>query len=539
MCRRRPRRPPALLLQSGCTDSTGAPVAAHLDCVFLAAECNQTLQAHETGLTGVTSGARCCARYTLRGQNRCLPLLPPHACPVALLRCLAPTQASPSGTSPSSSVASWDSRLRACATATWSAPKACSQTPASSARRWPRPASASAPPSAAASSFSKMVSGWEAHAAAVHSWAAALPNAACSRLCSVAAHLIPPPPRSRRHRRLLGASGAAQDHGPQPRECVHQRHCIHAAGFGGAVVGGAHPGLEALQSCHRPVCPALALLALLNPARSIASPPPQDTFWLRTNEGTVLLPTADEIAAMGGEAGMQDSAARPWRGCVWGVHALMEGEVVQVIDGVASAEACCRLCHAHEKQAAGGALEAGPGGCNGEGCVALAAGWERRLCCCPARRRSRAYTHSLHAPSLPPQSGTIVATIPPAMGPACMRTLISTRSRWHSTSLSVRCAGDAALALSSAAPAWRRGCLGAPPTSSVPPRAACPLLWPCRPAAAPRAGGARDRLTACVAGQGPGRAVHGGRAHRTGRQQQVLPAAGRERRPFLLLPCGG
>lgn len=80
----------------------------------------------------------------------------------------------------------------------------------------------------------------------------------------------------------------------------------------------------------------------------VATCPPalhQDSFWLTAAEGNVSLPSDAELAAEGASA--FDAANRTvWRGCVWGDHAAYEGEVVALLERVASADACCRACAA-------------------------------------------------------------------------------------------------------------------------------------------------------------------------------------------------
>lgn len=68
----------------------------------------------------------------------------------------------------------------------------------------------------------------------------------------------------------------------------------------------------------------------------------QSSFWLTTAEGTVVLPTDAELAA----ADASLSNATTWKGCIWGNNVVYEGQVLSVLEGFESAEACCRACKA-------------------------------------------------------------------------------------------------------------------------------------------------------------------------------------------------
>jgi len=48
------------------------------------------------------------------------------------------------------------------------------------------------------------------------------------------------------------------------------------------------------------------------------------------------------VGGAASDPGLPNSTA--WLGCVYGRQALMGGEVVGLLDGVSSEEACCRRC---------------------------------------------------------------------------------------------------------------------------------------------------------------------------------------------------
>jgi hypothetical protein len=105
----------------------------------------------------------------------------------------------------------------------------------------------------------------------------------------------------------------------------------------------------------------------------------------------VIMPSAAETAAA--EAAAADSAAAStadasrnstaWLGCVVARNALMSGQRLELVTGVESAEACCRLCRE----------DADPRGrCNVWNYCERAAGCRYALakaggCACPAMRR--------------------------------------------------------------------------------------------------------------------------------------------------------
>ena len=64
---------------------------------------------------------------------------------------------------------------------------------------------------------------------------------------------------------------------------------------------------------------------------------------LMESDGTVLLPTDAELAAAA-NASDPDTA---WLGCIIAEGALIDGSVVAVASGVATAEECCRACRAN------------------------------------------------------------------------------------------------------------------------------------------------------------------------------------------------
>ncbi|PSC73546.1 Serine threonine-kinase CTR1 [Micractinium conductrix] len=69
---------------------------------------------------------------------------------------------------------------------------------------------------------------------------------------------------------------------------------------------------------------------------------------LYLDDGEAVLPSEQEEARAAAEAGSGGAHGNDttWRGCFIGRHAIMDGDVVGVLDGVPSAEACCRACRA-------------------------------------------------------------------------------------------------------------------------------------------------------------------------------------------------
>lgn len=84
-------------------------------------------------------------------------------------------------------------------------------------------------------------------------------------------------------------------------------------------------------------------------ARAVTAPaalppaPVQKTTTLMATDGTVIEPTPAEL-----EAAAEGNATRPWLGCIV-AQAVMSGRIVEMLDGVASAEDCCRRTRANEK----------------------------------------------------------------------------------------------------------------------------------------------------------------------------------------------
>ena len=61
------------------------------------------------------------------------------------------------------------------------------------------------------------------------------------------------------------------------------------------------------------------------------------------SDGTVLVPTDAELAA----AANASDPSTAWLGCIVAEGALIDGSVVAVASGVATAEECCRACRAN------------------------------------------------------------------------------------------------------------------------------------------------------------------------------------------------
>ena len=66
---------------------------------------------------------------------------------------------------------------------------------------------------------------------------------------------------------------------------------------------------------------------------------------LMASDGIVLEPSEADLAA----AAMASDPSTAWLGCIVAEGALMDGSVVAVVDGVATAEDCCRACRADSK----------------------------------------------------------------------------------------------------------------------------------------------------------------------------------------------
>lgn len=67
----------------------------------------------------------------------------------------------------------------------------------------------------------------------------------------------------------------------------------------------------------------------------------------------MLLPSEPELAAAANASASAASAAAAWLGCLLGKGTIMAGRVLQVLSGVASAEACCRRCRQQYSTAGG------------------------------------------------------------------------------------------------------------------------------------------------------------------------------------------
>lgn len=71
----------------------------------------------------------------------------------------------------------------------------------------------------------------------------------------------------------------------------------------------------------------------------------QTTTMLMASDGVVLEPSQADLAA----AANASDPSTAWLGCIVAEGALMDGSVVAVADGVATAEDCCRACRANSK----------------------------------------------------------------------------------------------------------------------------------------------------------------------------------------------
>lgn len=220
------------------------------------------------------------------------------------------------------------------------------------------------------------------------------------------------------------------------------------------------------------------------------------------SDGTVVVPDQAELEAAA--AGPSPSTA--WLGCILADGALMDGDVVAVLDGQPTAEACCRACRANQR------CNVRPARGRGRGGVQLAT--HRALCCCGG---------TTHTPCL---------SLSAAARARCRSGTIASRRRAASASGRLLqpvppCSGRAL--------AWRLAA-ALPPgcacfRSPLPARLLCP---PClqlhhklahnRPhhpaataapmrAALPITGPPRRRLAAHPAGARPRRAAGGGGAH--------------------------
>lgn len=69
----------------------------------------------------------------------------------------------------------------------------------------------------------------------------------------------------------------------------------------------------------------------------------------------MIVPSDADLLAQAAEAGSSDPAnSTTWLGCIIANQTLMDGTVVDVVDGVEGAEECCRLC----RETSGGACNA-------------------------------------------------------------------------------------------------------------------------------------------------------------------------------------
>lgn len=59
-----------------------------------------------------------------------------------------------------------------------------------------------------------------------------------------------------------------------------------------------------------------------------------------STDGTVMVPPAAELPP----AGVPADSNTSWLGCIVADHVLMAGAVVATLDGLPSAEECCRAC---------------------------------------------------------------------------------------------------------------------------------------------------------------------------------------------------
>jgi len=61
---------------------------------------------------------------------------------------------------------------------------------------------------------------------------------------------------------------------------------------------------------------------------------------LHLGEASVIAPPEAELDTLAGDS----ANSTAWLGCIVAPNSLMDGEVTETLDGIASAEACCRLC---------------------------------------------------------------------------------------------------------------------------------------------------------------------------------------------------
>lgn len=67
----------------------------------------------------------------------------------------------------------------------------------------------------------------------------------------------------------------------------------------------------------------------------------QSSTYLQNGQATVVLPDNLQTSSL---RGAELANSTEWLGCIVAANALMEGTPVAVLDGIASAEQCCRAC---------------------------------------------------------------------------------------------------------------------------------------------------------------------------------------------------
>lgn len=93
-------------------------------------------------------------------------------------------------------------------------------------------------------------------------------------------------------------------------------------------------------------CAGTVNLRWLGAQRHPALRHPQEVRYLLRREASVVLLPANELAAAVDEVTADPRNSTAWLGCVVALGALLSGDVAEVLDGVESAEACCRACRA-------------------------------------------------------------------------------------------------------------------------------------------------------------------------------------------------
>ena len=130
-------------------------------------------------------------------------------------------------------------------------------------------------------------------------------------------------------------------------------------------------GLPAAQVCQQPRFASRAYLApvlqvasrgalasaqraatwrRLLPGNTMTYPGPhvQASTYLYSDEATVLLPAENETSSDGEPGSGELGSTGPWLGCIVARGALLGGEVVATLSGVATPEECCRRCRERE-----------------------------------------------------------------------------------------------------------------------------------------------------------------------------------------------